>query len=130
MRDPFDKARKIAGKTKPGITHYFHSSVILDRNGNMIGSGVNHWAGKQIYVPAEGYIDKTVHSEAHALTKVNIRRLNGAVIINYARTNVRTILSRPCPTCWEILKKLGFRKVIYSTEGFGFKSTSWQEEWF
>ena len=126
--DPFDKARKLAGKTDPVVTGYYHSSVILDRKGRIISTGVNHFNGHQIIVPSEGEIDKTIHSEVHALTKVNIRRLNDAVMINYARTNVRTIMSRPCATCWAILTKLGFRKVIYSVRSASLESPIWKEE--
>lgn len=125
-RDPFDSARKIAGKTDPQVTNYFHSSVILDRRGRIISSGVNHFTGNSITVDDEP-LSKTIHSEIHALRKVNIRRLSGATMINYARTNVSSNLARPCPSCWAILKKLGFRKIFYSTRS-PLDSINWKEE--
>lgn len=129
-RDPFDAAKRLAGKTDPQITHYFHSSVILDRRGRIISTGVNHFNGKSVYLDVEGYsIDKTIHSEVHALRKVDIRRLQGAVIINYAKTNIAAILSRPCPNCWEILAGLGFRKVFYSVRS-DLDKPLWVEERF
>lgn len=128
-RDPFDLARQIAGSADPKVTHYLHASVILDRKGRIIGSGKNHFRGHKVLTEDGAYIDKTVHSEAHALRSVDIRRLDDAVIINYGRTNISAILSRPCPNCWAILKKLGFKKVFYTTRSNLMKPL-WVEELF
>ena len=129
--DPFDVAKNIAGRTDPIVTRYFHSSVLLDRRGRIISTGRNHFTGSIITaVDSENdFIAKTIHSEVHALSRVNIRRLAGATIINYARTNVSSILSRPCPNCWRILEKLGLKKVFYSTLS-DMLTPSWQEEYF
>lgn len=128
--DAFDLARVTANKSNSsGVTRYQHSSVILDRKGRTIASGRNHFAGLIIETDDGNEINKTVHSEVHALTKVNIRRLNGATVINYARTNVAAILARPCPNCWAMLKKLGFKKVFY-TERSDLDKPVWVEERF
>lgn len=128
--DPFDLARKAASRTDPQVTRYHHASVILDREGRVIGTGVNHFRGKIVQsIEGDGLIDKTIHSEVHALEKVNIRRLDNAVIINYARTKVSSIIARPCPNCWAILNRLGFKKVFYSTRSDLAKPT-WVEERF
>lgn len=127
--DPFDTARNIAGRTDPQITRYRHASVILDRRGRIIGQGVNHWRGRIIYVQTEGLLNKTIHSEVHALERVNIRRLDDATIINYARTEVASILARPCENCWAVLKRLGFKKVFYTVRSDLAKPT-WVEERF
>lgn len=129
LREPKEVARLIAGRTDPQVTKYFHSSVILDRQGRVIATGVNHFSGKFIFLEGEGELDKTVHSEVHALQKVNIRRLDGAVIINYAKTNVASILARPCENCWTILAKLGFKKVFYTTRS-DLTKPLWVEERF
>lgn len=126
--DGFEVARNAAGKTDPIVTRYMHSSVIISRNGKIIATGRNHWAGKVIDT-IEGPINKTVHSEVDALSKVNIRWLDGAVMINYARTNVSTNLSRPCENCQIILKKLGLRKIFYSVRS-DLTKPKWQEEQF
>lgn len=128
-RDPFDLARQIADSADPKVTHYLHASVILDRKGRIIGTGKNHYVGKKILSDEGTFIDKTVHSEAHALRRVDIRRLDDAVIINYGRTNVAAILARPCPTCWSILRKLGFKKVFYTVRSDLMKPM-WVEERF
>jgi tRNA(Arg) A34 adenosine deaminase TadA len=126
--DGFEVARKAAGKTDPIITRYLHASVLLDRRGKIIAVGRNHFAGGQVDT-GDGIIDKSMHSEIDALRKVNIRRLNGAVIINYARTNVASNLARPCPNCWTVLKKLGLRKVFFSIRS-ELDIPIWVEEYF
>lgn len=126
--DGFEVARNIAGKTDPQITRYLHSSVLLDKRGRIIATGVNHYAGGLVDT-GDGIINKSIHSEIHALTKVNIRRLDGAVLINYAKTNVASILSRPCDNCWAVLNKLGLRKVFYSTRS-DLTKPRWVEEYF
>jgi tRNA(Arg) A34 adenosine deaminase TadA len=125
-RDPFDAAKKLAGKTDPQVTHYLHSSVIVDRNGRIIGQGVNHYEGNEIIIDGEP-LDRCIHSEIHALRKVGIRKLSGAVMINYARTNIATNMSRPCPNCHAVLKKLGFRKIFYSVRS-DIDNPEWKEE--
>jgi len=129
--DAFEIARNNADKCDPVVTRYFHASVILSAKGKIISAGKNHWAGRIIIADDDNdkYIKKTVHSEVDALSKVNIRRLDGAVIINYSRTNVASNLSKPCDNCWAILKKLGFKKVFYSVRSDINKPT-WREEYF
>ncbi len=132
MSDPFDEARNLAirvgMRSNPEVTKYAHSSVILDRKGRIIASGRNHFAGQVLEIE-EGFINKTVHAEVHALSKVNIRRLDKATIINYARTNVAAILSRPCDNCWTILEHLGFEKVFYTVRS-DLNKPLWREEKF
>lgn len=128
MLDAFDLARVTATKSKPSVTRYQHSSVILDSKGRIIATGKNHFAGLIISTES-GDINKTVHSEVHALTKVNIRRLSGATMVNYARTNVAAILARPCPNCWAMLKKLGFAKTLYTVRS-NLEKPMWREERF
>lgn len=126
--DAFDTARNAAQRATPIVTRYLHSSVLLDRKGKVISVGRNHYAGEVLQTD-EGPIHKTVHSEIHALYQVNVRRLEGATIINYACTNVASILARPCDSCWAILKKLGFKKVFYTTRS-SLTEPLWKEELF
>lgn len=126
--DPFDIARKAAAKSDPIVTKYQHGAVILDRRGRTIAVGRNHFVGQRISVD-EGFINKTIHAEVHALSKVNIRRLDGATAIVYGRTNVAAILSRPCSNCWAILSKLGFAKVFYTIRS-NLQRPLWREEHF
>lgn len=128
MIDALDLARVTAIKSKPSVTRYQHSSVILDKKGRIIATGRNHFAGLIISTDS-GDINKTVHSEVHALTKVNIRGLSGATMVNYARTNVAAILARPCPNCWTMLKKLGFAKTLYTVRS-NLDKPMWREERF
>lgn len=124
--DPFDLVKQITGRTHPIVTRYLHGSVILDRNGRIISWGQNHFAGRVIRIDDGGLVSKTVHSEVHALSKVNIRGLSGATIINYGKTNVRSILSKPCANCNVIIRQLGFKKLFYSLES-PLNSPVWKE---
>jgi deoxycytidylate deaminase len=127
--DAFDIARNAAGKTHPIVTRYKHSSVLLDRKGRIISVGRNYFAGTVIEGDDGGLINKTVHSEIHALAQVNIRRLDGCTILNYGKTKVASILARPCDSCWIILKKLGLKKVFYTIRS-DLHSPTWREEFF
>ena len=127
--DPFELARSIAGRTSPIVTRYLHSSVLLDRKGRIIATGRNHFSGKIVLDVDNAEINKTIHSEIHCLTRVNIRRLSDAVVINYARTNVASIMARPCSNCWAVLTKLGVKKVFYTIRG-DINQPTWKEEYF
>jgi deoxycytidylate deaminase len=129
VNDAFERARKAATHSSASVTRYSHSSVILDRNWKIIATGKNHFAGKVIETGDGHAIDKTIHSEVNALSKVNIRRLRGAILINYSRTNVASNLSRPCDNCWAILSKLGLAKVFYSVRS-DLNKPIWVEERF
>lgn len=126
--DGFELARKITDKSDPIITRYLHGSVVLDRRGRVIATGRNHFAGGTVDT-GEGIIPKSIHAEVHALTRLNIRRLNDATMINYSRTKVASNLARPCDNCWAILEKLGFKKVFYSIRS-DLNKPKWQEEYF
>ena len=129
-RDAFDLARSVAAKSDPMITKYQHASVILDRKGRIIAHGKNHYAGHLTFADdGLGIIRKTVHSEIDALSKVNIRRLEDATIINYARTNVSAILAMPCENCWPLLRRLGFKKVFYTIRSMT-DAPTWKESYF
>lgn len=129
MLDAFDVAKNLSKKSDPLVTKYRHSSVILDHKGRIIGRGKNHFDGLIIEGDDGVSLRKTIHSEVHALRQVNIRRLHGATIINYGRTNVASILSRPCGNCWSILEKLGFKKVFYTVRS-DIDKPLWREERF
>lgn len=128
MKDAFDIAKAAAIKSSPLVTRYLHSSVILDRKGRVIAVGKNHFTGKMVMSDDGHPIKKTIHSEVHALNQVNIRRLDGATIINYARTNVASNMARPCGNCLIILRKLGFKKMFYSVRS-SLAKPIWIEEY-
>jgi deoxycytidylate deaminase len=126
--DAFSLAANACEDSRPGISRYRHGSVILDSKNRVIAVGRNYWAGTEV-ITKDSRIKKTVHSEINALTKVNIRRLRGSTVVNFARTNQNVVLSRPCPSCWAVLKKLGIQKVFY-TEFSDLTRPLWREERF
>lgn len=111
---PLALAQKLAYAACPMVTRYRHGSVIVDRRNRIIGTGRNHFDG---CLSGNVRTLRSVHAEVDALRKVNVRRLSGAFIVNYAMNGSSTVCARPCPTCWAILKNLGFDRVIYSMSG-------------
>jgi len=128
--DIYDAVRNAAQRAETlGHTRYKHSSILISAKGKVIAVGRNHFKGEMIAADDGRPIHKTVHSEIHALWQVNVRRLSGATIVNYACRN-DTVVARPCDTCWRILKKLGLKKVIYSIHGPLAGPHKWKEEVF
>jgi len=132
LDDIYDRIRNAALSAAPaGATKYLHASALISAKGKVISIGRNHYRGELIEGEF-GPIKRTMHSEIHALYQVNVRRLSGATIINYACSNGpnhNAVVSRPCDTCWSILKKLGVKKVLYSAHPQNGKQV-WKEERF
>lgn len=131
--DVYDAVRNAAARAEPlGHTRYKHSSAIISAKGKTLAIGRNHYRGEVIAADDGHPIHKTVHSEIHALTKVNVRRLSGAIMVNYAcTTNAgNAVISRPCDICWAVLRKLGFKKIVYSLHAPVNGPYRWKEELF
>lgn len=131
LSDAFEVVKNAAAKNDPLVTKYRLAAAIVTRKGQLIATGRNNYQGGIVQTP-DGPLDKTIHAEIDALFKVSIRRLQGAVIVVYGRTDASTITSRPCDNCWKVLKKLGFKKVFYTiyVEGVGADNPTWREENF
>lgn len=131
LSDAFEIVKSAATKNDPLVTKYKHAAAIVTRKGQLIATGRNNFQGGVVETP-EGPLDKTIHAEINALSKVSIRRLQGAVLVSYGRTDASTILARPCTNCWAVLKKLGFKKVFYTiyVEGVDADNPTWREENF
>lgn len=131
LSDAFDLVKSAAAKHDPQITKYKHTAAIVSRKGQLIATGRNNYQGGQVVTP-EGILEKTIHAEIDALYKVSIRKLGGAILVSYARTEVSAVLARPCENCWSVLKKLGFKKVFYTVfiSGYDADNPTWREEQF
>ncbi len=124
--DAFEVARVTAAKHNPSITKYKHAAVLVSRKGQIIAVGRNYFDGKKVKTD-EGVLSRTVHAEINALNKINIRRLDGSVLISFGRTNASIILARPCQNCFAVLKKLGIRKMFYTLSSI-LNEPIWKEE--
>lgn len=131
LSDAFDVVKAAAAKNDPLITKYKHAASIVTRKGQLIATGRNNYQGGTVDTP-EGILDKTIHAEIDALKKVSIRRLQGAILVSYGRTDTSAINARPCNNCWPVLKKLGFKKVFYTVyvNGNDADVPTWKEEIF
>lgn len=71
-----------------------------------------------------GYNNGNFHAEERAITQASLMTGTtgkGATMLNIRLTHAGKIaLSRPCPSCYELLKAKKFRKVIYSNNEGGF----------
>jgi len=101
-----------------------HFSFIFERN-RLISIGVNNpkthplnlkynYVGKK-----QGKINDVVgtHSEMSAVIKTGQENCKGLTIVN-TRVNRNNQLdySYPCNGCWDMIKTLGFKKLLYTTK--------------
>lgn len=128
LSDAFDLVKAAAEKHEPQITKYKHSVAIVSRKDSMLCIGRNYYDGKQVNT-SDGIMSRTVHAEIDALSKVNIRRLDGAIVISFAQTRATVIKARPCINCWAVLAKLGLSKVFYTMPS-PLSAPLWKEEMF
>jgi len=60
---------------------------------------------------------KSIHSEFDAVNKANPEQLKGATIYIYREhKNGECAISRPCPSCFSMLKSKGIEKIVYTSE--------------
>lgn len=95
--------------------HVFkNSAVIVDRDGNVITTGVSRKDARWNFIEA-----KSVHAERDVIDKVAIRKLDGATIITcclvFNRNRYKLHCAKPCPSCENLIRKTGIRYIIYST---------------
>lgn len=70
---------------------------------------------------------QTIHAELSCLVRCKVakrRELFGATLYVYRelRNTGVPAMAKPCKTCTEILKLYGVKKIVYTTDGGGFKS--------
>lgn len=103
-------ARLMAGRSDSRFD-FRHGAAII-KNSKIIAVGHN-------YADSRSFGNQTiftVHAEIDAINHTNIRALRGATMVLYAEQHKgRVKCSRPCPNCFQIMRKLGFKRVIYST---------------
>jgi tRNA(Arg) A34 adenosine deaminase TadA len=94
---------------------YQMGAVIVDARGHRLAWG---WCWR-------GAVGRSMHAEAHALTRANRARLPGSTIwiAGIRKGTGRVILARPCATCAQRILVNGLARVVYSTP------TGWREEW-
>lgn len=101
-----------------------HFSFIYDRN-SLISVGMNNPKTHPLNLKYN-YINKQkdrisdivgTHSELNAVIKLGYESCDGLTIINTRINRLNEIdYSKPCHGCMDMLTKLGFKKIIYTTK--------------
>lgn len=61
---------------------------------------------------------ESIHAERDACRKVEKEKLVGATIFVYRETRISPLLAKPCEDCYNMLKELGLKKMVYTTSEF------------
>lgn len=109
-----------------------HFSFIFDR-GKLLVMGVNSYKTHPLNMKFN-YINKQkdkigsivgTHSEMNAVVKMGFKNCEDLIMINTRiNRNDRLDLSCPCNGCRDMMLKLGFSKVFFSTKNGNFESLS------
>lgn len=104
-----DEARKEALKS----TYKHRIGSVLVYKGQIVGRGFND--PKKSH-PRANTPFKTIHGEFAAILKCPVRFLKGSEMYVYRhRISGTPGCSKPCEFCFQLLKKLGIKKVYYTT---------------
>jgi len=102
--------RLMARRSDPRFD-FRHGAAII-KNSKIIAVGHNYADGRNL----GNEMIYTIHAEIDAINHTNIRALRGATMVLCAEQHKGYAkCSRPCPNCFQIMRKLGFKQVIYST---------------
>ena len=92
---------------------------IMIHGKKLIASGANVQTKTHPYIHYNGeFFNRGIHAELSAIFRVKNREiLKGATIFIYRQTKTGEFANaRPCPMCYELIKKYGFKKMIYTTD--------------
>ena len=88
--------------------------VIVNKN-MPISCGFNNM--KKTHPRARRYKFPFLHAELSALIGVDGTKLNGAVAyVGRVRRNTRTGLAKPCSCCEDELRRMGIKRVYFTTD--------------
>lgn len=93
--------------------------AVIVRQGIIISAACNTGTKSHTYIKKNGKdFNKTLHAEINAIFKVkNKDILKGATIVTYREKKDGTLgMSRPCPMCYELIKKFGIKKIQYTID--------------
>jgi len=105
----FDRA---INQAKKSTMMQKHGAVILDRNGDILGQGFNHY---------ESYMSHSwsCHAEIAALLSVGKNRreklVDATLVVVRVGSDNGAKMSKPCDKCRKEILKFGIRRVFYST---------------
>lgn len=86
-----------------------HGALILYKNGQVIGRGINHMISEF----------NSCHAEVAAIHNVKkndrLKLKEATLLVIRAGSNGDVKMSKPCEDCAEFIQRCGIRRVIYST---------------
>ncbi len=86
-----------------------HGALVVHKNGEIIGSGVNYMASAHTSCHAEVAAINSVRKKDRCKLK------EATLIVVRVGHDHRTLkLSKPCASCTEFIEKIGIRRVFYS----------------
>lgn len=98
---------------------YLLGCAIMIQGKKIISTGANIQTKTHPYIHYNGsFFNRGIHAELSAIFRVkNKENLEGATIYIYRQTkNGDFANARPCPMCFELIKKYGFKKMVYTTD--------------
>lgn len=100
-------------------SHHIVAMILINRKLIAVGWNDTNKTHPEMF---ELNCHKKLHAELMAINKVKHKHdLSKAQMVIYAQTKAgNQVLGKPCPYCYELIKKYGIKDVIYSShEGYG-----------
>ena len=97
-------------------THKHKLGAVLTKSGRILAVGYNKVGHKSIH----GAWPNSIHAEVAVISKLlkpkHFHKLQGSrLFITRIRKNGQLALAKPCPQCFSLIKSVGIREVIYTT---------------
>ena len=107
------------GSARVGCVIVFKGSVIAKGwNSNRTHTDQAKWNRKRYKNNGGRYLPDKLHSEVMALSKIKFLDIDFSKVELYVYRELRTGeigMSRPCPACMAMIKKMGIHKINYTT---------------
>ena len=90
----------------PNELRCWHGAAVIYHN-NIISFGTNHY---------KKHCDLSIHAEKDAIMKCDREKLRKSVlvVIRISRDGKKTMISKPCHRCAQLIESVGIPKVYYS----------------
>ena len=116
MESKFEEPIKVLKKlAHNSIVRYKHAAGLM--SGNIMYSAAINKFSRQVKTKENDVYYKTIHAELNVFEKLSKKKIKGMdILVIRINNNFALRNSRPCNQCIEKLRKIGIRKVFYSTD--------------
>jgi len=106
-------AKYLASKSQARMKH----GAIIVKGGRVIGTGFNKNRNNPLVV-SENHIKShcSEHAEVNAIKDASYNVRNAILYVARVSKNGMDRNSKPCSQCFDIISKLGIKKIIYTVE--------------